>query len=404
MRRLPMTCTGQRICGVADGAAENCGWAATCARARPGVRLDKRSKGNRTRLLTPEKPKRLERMRTGWDVHFRELALTRIPLCYWGVWALLIGLGLYFSAILLSVVRLLLLQRHLFVDLIAGLLWASGLPTTIGVILMTVDLAFLLPLRRRGDQYYSPLFNAPILADPPFITVALTAYNDELSIATAVHDFLSHPRVKRVVVVSNNSKDRTMELARDAGAIAINENQQGYGRCVYRCLAEAVQYDDTELIALCEGDRTFRAADLDKFVAYIAHAEIVNGTRIVEQLRERQTQLSTFMYYGNFFAGKLLEVKHLGNGTFTDVGTTYKMMRRRTVVGVLPVLNPAIKLEFNAHFLDTALRHGFSVLECPITFHSRVGVSMGGNINNRRALKVGLRMLWGLTFGWSHYR
>ena len=71
----------------------------------------------------------------------RTLALTRIPLCYWGVWALLIGLTLYFSAIFLSVVRLLLLQRHLFVDLIAGLLWASGLPTTIGIILIALDLA-----------------------------------------------------------------------------------------------------------------------------------------------------------------------------------------------------------------------------------------------------------------------
>jgi len=309
---------------------------------------------------------------------------------------------LYFSAIFLSIVRLLLLQRHLFVDLIADLLWASGLPTTIGIILIALDLTFLLPLKRRGDRYSSPLCNSPVFADPPFITVALTAYNDELSIATAVHDFLSHPAVKRVVVVSNNSKDRTMEIAGNAGAIAINESQQGYGRCVYRCLAEAAQYEDTELIALCEGDRTFRAADLDKFVAYIAHAEVVNGTRIVEQLRERQTQLSTFMYYGNFFAGKLLEVKHLGNGTFTDVGTTYKVMRRQTVAALLPVLNPAINLEFNAHFLDTALRRGFSVVECPVTFHSRVGVSKGGNVNNLRALKVGLRMLWGLTFGWSH--
>jgi hypothetical protein len=304
---------------------------------------------------------------------------------------------LYFSAISLSIVRLLLLQRHLFVDLIANILWASGFPTTLGIVLIAFDLAFLLPLKRRGDRYSSPLTN-----DPPLVTVALTAYNDELSIATAVQDFLSHPKVKRVIVVSNNSKDRTLERARDAGAISINEAQQGYGHCVYRCLAEASRWDDTELVALSEGDRTFRAADLDKFIAYMPHAEIVNGTRIVEQLRERRTQLSTFMYYGNFFAGKLLEVKHLGNGTFTDVGTTYKMMRRQTVAALLPVLNPAINLEFNAHFLDTALRHGFSVLECPITFHSRVGASRGGNVNNLRALKVGLRMIWGLTFGWSH--
>ena len=327
------------------------------------------------------------------------LILTRIPLCYWGIWTLLFGLMLYFSAILLSIVRLLLLQRHLFVDSIAKILWVSGFPTTLGIILIALDLAFLLPLRRRGDRYSSPL-----PADPPFVTVALTAYNDELSIGSAVQDFLSHPKVKRVIVVSNNSNDRTLELAQDAGAIAINEDQQGYGRCVYRCLAEATQWEDTELVALCEGDRTFRAADLDKFIAYMPHAEIVNGTRIVEQLRERQTQLSTFVYYGNFFAGKLLEVKHLGNGTFTDVGTTYKMMRRQTVAALLPVLRPAINLEFNAHFLDTALQHGFSIVECPVTFHSRVGISKGGNLNNLRALKVGLRMISGLTFGWSHFR
>jgi hypothetical protein len=127
----------------------------------------------------------------------------------------------------------------------------------------------------------------------------------------------------------------------------------------------------------------------------------VNGTRIVEQLRDHDTQLSTFMYYGNFFAGKLLEIKHLGKGTFTDVGTTYKMMHRQVVAALLPIVNPAINLEFNAHFLDAALAHGFSIVECPVTFRMRVGTSKGGNVNNLRALRVGSRMIWGISFGWS---
>jgi glycosyltransferase involved in cell wall biosynthesis len=288
-----------------------------------------------------------------------------------------------------------ILQPDLFVGFIARLLWISGVPTTIGIILIAVDLGAYLPLKRRGVRKVMPP-----LPEKPVITVVLTAYNDELSISSAVRDFLAHPQVKRVIVVSNNSKDRTIECAKEAGAIAVNEERPGYGRCVYRCLLEAVQWEDTDLVALCEGDMTFRAADLDKFIAYIPHAEIVNGTRIVEQLREYDTQLSTFMYYGNFFAGKLLEAKHLGRGTFTDVGTTYKVMRRESLAGFLPILQPSINLEFNAHFLDIALRYGFSILECPVTFHPRVGVSKGGNVNNIRALKVGVRMIWGLTFGW----
>ena len=122
---------------------------------------------------------------------------------------------------------------------------------------------------------------------------------------------------------------------------------------------------------------TFRAYDIDKFLAYAPHADIVNGTRIVEQLRAFRTQLTTAMYYGNFLVGKLLEVKHLGRGTFTDVGTTYKLCRNSELVRLLPLLDPRVNLEFNAHFLDTALGHGFSIVECPVTFHARYGPSKG---------------------------
>jgi len=231
------------------------------------------------------------------------------------------------------------------------------------------------------------------------VVVALTAYNDEESIGPAVADFARHPLVKRVIVVDNNSMDQTATVAAEAGARVVVEQEPGYGKCVYRCFKEALS-EDGELIVLCEGDMTFRAADIEKLTAYIERADVVNGTRIVEQLRDYSTQLSTFMYYGNFFVGKMLELKHLGRGTFTDVGTTYKLLRRDSLLRLMPQLNPAVNMEFNAHFLDTALTRGEKLVECPITFHPRVGASKGGNASNLRALKVGLRMIAGLCFGW----
>jgi glycosyltransferase involved in cell wall biosynthesis len=265
---------------------------------------------------------------------------------------------------------------------------------TIGLGLVGLDLALLLPAKRRESLRRPP---APVA--PQRVVVALTAYNDEASIGGAVRDFLAHPRVGSVIVVDNNSRDRTFDEARAAGAHVVRETQPGYGRCVYRCFQELLE-TGAGLLVLCEGDLTFRAKDVEKLLAYIDHADIVNGTRIAEQLREYSTQLSTFMYYGNFFVGKLLEVKHLGRGTFTDVGTTYKLLRRDSLVRLMPRLNPAVNLEFNAHFLDTALASGEHVVECPITFHARVGVSKGGNVNNGRALRVGLRMIAGLCTGW----
>jgi hypothetical protein len=66
----------------------------------------------------------------------------------------------------------------------------------------------------------------------------------------------------------------------------------------------------------------------------------------------------------------------------------------------MPQLNLPIDMEFNAHFLDTALASGERLIECPITFHPRVGISKGGNAGNIRARRVGLAMIVGLCFEW----
>ena len=194
-----------------------------------------------------------------------------------------------------------------------------------------------------------------------------------------------------------------MEIALEAGATVFNETRQGYGACVHRALNEALKFEDTELTVLCEGDLTFRAADIAKFLAYIPHADVVNGSRIVEQLQERNTQLSLYMHYGNLFAGKVLELKHLGTVSLTDVGTTYKMCRNAALRELMKKLDPAINLEFNAYFLDSALTSGLRILECPISFHPRVGTSKGGNINNRIATRLGLRMLYGIFVDWKGF-
>ena len=316
------------------------------------------------------------------------------PLFFLGSLMILFGLGTYFFGIAFSMFRLLFQLGEPFRSWNEAIVWYSGLPTTIGVCLAGLDLALLLPAKRRESRRR---ILAPVMDKR--VVVALTAYNDEESIGPAVADFARHPLVKRVIVVDNNSTDRTAAIAVEAGARVVVEQEPGYGRCVYRCFKEALS-EDGELIVLCEGDMTFRAADIEKLTAYIEHADVVNGTRIVEQLRDYSTQLSTFMYYGNFFVGKMLELKHLGRGTFTDVGTTYKLLRRDSLLRLMPQLNPAVNMEFNAHFLDTALTRGEKLVECPITFHPRVGASKGGNVSNLRALKVGLRMIAGLCFGW----
>lgn len=316
------------------------------------------------------------------------------PFLLYGVLLFCTGLIVYLLGVILGLPRVLLNLRGL-IEVQRALIWYSGVPLLLGLALALADLLLFFDAKRlRGPLRMASFCNRGV-------TVALTAYNDEESIADAVADFRAHPDVRRVIVVSNNSSDATFARAEAAGAIVFNETAPGYGRCVFRCLSEAVRYSDTDFVVLCEGDRTFRAQDIDKLFAYAPHADFVNGTRTSELLREHITQLTTFMYYGNVFVGKLLEAKHLGRGTLSDVGTTYKLCRRDMLIKLLPLVNPAINLEFNAHFIDVSLEYGALLVECPITFHPRVGVSKGGNTDNWRGLSVGVRMIKGITLGWK---
>lgn len=312
---------------------------------------------------------------------------------------LLVSIALfgYLGGVAFAPLRWMFLDPPLFRKFNEALVWYSGVPLVAGSMLILWDI--VIKVRRLRSL-------KSIRNDPPtnrFLTVALTAYNDERSIRDAVEDFARHPLVRRVIVISNNSTDRTMDIAKEAGALVFNEERQGYGACVHRALREAVKFDDTELIVLCEGDLTFRAMDIDKLQAYIPHADIVNGSRIVEQLQDANTQLSVYMHYGNLFAGKVLELKHLGMVSLTDVGTTYKLCRNSALRGLMGQLDPRINLEFNAYFLDTALKARLRILECPVSFHPRVGTSKGGNVNNRIATRLGLRMLFGIFTDWKGF-
>lgn len=316
------------------------------------------------------------------------------PLSMFGALFVVLGVATYLAGAALGLVRALLFHNFIAREVVDFPIWYSALPIVIGLFLFALELRVVSRKRRGRIFVFDKLKNNRV-------TVALTAYNDELSIAASVKDFMSNPAVERVIVISNNSTDSTIENAKAAGAIVVNEPEQGYGACVRRAIREASSYEDTEIVAICEGDMTFRAYDLDKMIPYLRHADIVNGTRIVEALQKSHTQITLFMHYGNLAVAKLLELKYFGDATLTDVGTTYKILRRERALELLERLDLKVNLEFNPYLMEQAISGGLRFVEVPITFHPRVGESKGGNISNKVAINVGTRMIKGILFGWS---
>ena len=70
------------------------------------------------------------------------------------------------------------------------------------------------------------------------IAVLIPCYNEEQTIGKVVRDALAALPEATVYVYDNNSKDRTVELAKEAGAVVRYEYKQGKGNVIPRMFRE----------------------------------------------------------------------------------------------------------------------------------------------------------------------
>jgi glycosyltransferase involved in cell wall biosynthesis len=230
------------------------------------------------------------------------------------------------------------------------------------------------------------------------ICVVLTAYDDEESIGSAVSEFLSQKNVVRVIVVDNNSRDRTSQVAFKAGAEVTREPNQGYGFACIRGLSEALKSDEAQIIVLAEGDMTFRGRDIWKLLPFLDDADLVVGSRTHMAFTDSNSQMDWFYLWGNLFLAKILELRFfnlrfLSRARFTDVGCTMRAISRTALLRIIGDLKSGGN-HFSPHMIKVALENGLRVIEVPITFRKRVGFSKGAFVNRRAGLRIGLRMLW----------
>lgn len=87
------------------------------------------------------------------------------------------------------------------------------------------------------------------------IAAIVPCHNEEAAVATVVHDLQAAVPGITVYVYDNVSSDRTVERARDAGAIVCSEPHKGKGNVVRRAFADI----DADVYLLIDGDDTYDA-------------------------------------------------------------------------------------------------------------------------------------------------
>lgn len=218
------------------------------------------------------------------------------------------------------------------------------------------------------------------------VSVVFPAYNEEEGIVDAVESFLALEPVDEVLVVDNNSSDHTAKLAGDAGACVVREPTQGYGSALRRGLAEA----SGDLIVTAEPDGTFVAHDVHKLLAYSDDVELVLGTRTTREMIFAEANMGWFLRNGNWVVAKLLEML-FNTPSLSDCGCTMRLIHR----SALERFADRLTVE-SSHFLPEmvilARQTGATMLEVPVTYRSRNGVSkITGNL--RSTIDVGFKMV-----------
>jgi glycosyltransferase involved in cell wall biosynthesis len=223
-------------------------------------------------------------------------------------------------------------------------------------------------------------------AGSPTVDVVIPAFNEEASLPRVLAD-LPHPPVRRVVVADNNSRDRTAEVAREGGAVVVPAPVQGYGSACLAGLAHLRENDPPEIVVFLDADYSDHPEELPRVIEPIVkgEADVVIGSRTLGK-RERGALLPQARA-GNLVACLLIRL--LYGHRYTDLGPF--RAARWSHFEALKMEDP--NFGWTAELQVKALKRGLRVVEVPVSYRKRVGVSkITGTIKG--TLLAGYKILW----------
>jgi glycosyltransferase involved in cell wall biosynthesis len=185
----------------------------------------------------------------------------------------------------------------------------------------------------------------------PKIAVLLPCYNEEAAIGATVAGFRSALPGATVYVYDNNSRDRTREIAAEAGAVVRSEKQQGKGHVVRRMFADI----DADVYVMADGDLTYDPAAAPQMVDLLLaeQLDMVVGTR---RHGAKSAYRGGHVLGNRIFTGLL---SGLFGRSFSDIFSGYRVFSRRFVKS-FPVLSAGfeIETEMSVHALELRMPVG----------------------------------------------
>lgn len=203
------------------------------------------------------------------------------------------------------------------------------------------------------------------------ITLIVPCYNEEGSITDVVNGL---PREQlrelgfdsEVIVVDNNSTDRTAEICRSLDVTLLFEGKKGKGNAMRTGFA-AVS-DDTKYVVMIDGDNTYKTTEILRLIEPLANrfCNVVIGSRLGGKVAKHAFRLQNRVVNWGF--AFLVRVFYKAN--ITDVLSGYFAWKKDTINELSRHIRShgfAIEMEM----ITKMVKLGYEMYSVPITFDVR---------------------------------
>jgi glycosyltransferase involved in cell wall biosynthesis len=196
------------------------------------------------------------------------------------------------------------------------------------------------------------------------VLIAIPAFNEEATLGPVLADLsrvLGDTHESDVLVVNDGSTDRTVDVAREFGALVVSHRRNlGLGETFNTAVGDALDREADVLVTI-DADGQFDGGQIPELLAPIAagDADVVTGSRFLDG--KRPAGMPRARYWGNRFFSALLN--WLLGERLSDVSCGFRAYSREALLN----LNLLGKHTYTQESIFDLVFKGLRVTEVPIT-------------------------------------
>lgn len=207
------------------------------------------------------------------------------------------------------------------------------------------------------------------------ITIMIPCYNEEKGIGKVI-DSIPRKKLKKagynleVLVIDNNSQDKTSKVAKNKKARVIVEKKQGKGNAIRTAFKKIS--DDTDYVVMLDGDDTYKAGEILRLIEPLENdfCDVIIGSRLEGKINGNSMSVSHRL--ANWFFTFM--VRRFYGANVTDTCTGYFAWKKEVVKN----FNGHLKsngFAIEAEMITKMAKLGYKIYSVPITYDQRHGES-----------------------------